>query len=71
MIRRVLRIKLFLAATVESLNLKIESFLVEKNMCVGNYIESKLVKAGPIYQFRLVYAEVINDANEAGKEVKK
>ena len=57
--RRVLRQHIFLGSTTEELNAAVETFLVEKNICVGNYIDFKLNKLGSVYQYILVYAELV------------
>lgn len=57
--RRVLRTKIFLGSTTEEVGEKLSSFLEEKNICAGNYIEYKLYKLGNVYQLIFVYAELI------------
>jgi len=57
--RRVLRVRIFLGSTVEEINAQIIPFLVDSNICVGNYIDFKLHKLGNVYQLIFVYAELI------------
>lgn len=62
--RRVLRIKLFFASTIEEIDFQITKFLVDEQICVGNYVESGLAKLGNIYQFKLIYAEADDSEEE-------
>lgn len=58
---RVLRTKMFLASTLGSIEYMFQEFLEEKNICVGNYVDVKLLKRGHIYQLIFIYAKVIDD----------
>ena len=58
--RRVLRHKFFLGSTTEEIENLSDEFLKKQNICVGNYVDIKLFKLGNVYQYILVYAEVIN-----------
>lgn len=57
--QRVLRTKLFLGSTTEEIEEKLHSFLEEKNVCPGNYIDYQLYKLGEVYQLIFVFAELI------------
>lgn len=59
--RRVLRQKMFLGSTTEELQIGLDEFLLKSNICVGNYIDSKLYKLGNVYQMQLFYAELIEE----------
>jgi hypothetical protein len=59
MIRRVLRQHIFLGSTTEEINAKVDEFLLQKQICVGNYVDFKLEKLGNVYQYIFVYAELI------------
>ena len=59
--RRVIRQKIFLGSTIEEINIAFDSFLEKENICVGNYIDSKLYKLGGVYQFQFFYAKVIEN----------
>jgi len=56
---RVLRIKMFLGSTVETVEGNLTAFLESKNLCVGNFVDVRLYKLGQVYQLILVYAELI------------
>jgi len=58
--RRVLRQKIFLGSTTEEVDEKVGIFLVDKNICIGNYADIKMFKLGRVYQYVLVYAELID-----------
>lgn len=58
---RVVRTKIFLASTIETLEYLFSHFLEEQNICVGNYVDLKLYKKGGTYQLIFVYAKVIDD----------
>ncbi|GAF77784.1 unnamed protein product [marine sediment metagenome] len=45
----------------EEINDKINIFLNERNICIGNYTDIKLFKLGNVYQYILVYAELIEE----------
>ena len=57
--KRILKIEIFLGSTTEEINLKIDNFLNEKELCPGNYIDIKLFKLGNVYQGVLIYAKLI------------
>ena len=61
MIRRVLNQRIFLGSTIEEVNSKVNEFLRERDICVGNYVDCKLSKLGGVYQYILIFAEVINE----------
>lgn len=58
---RVLRTKMFLASTIGTIEYMFQSFLEKENICVGNYVDIKLLKRGGIYQLIFVYAKVVDD----------
>ena len=57
--RRVLRQKMFLGSTIDEIEEKVDKFLKNSNICIGNYVDVKLFKLGNAYQEILVYAELI------------
>ena len=62
MMDRVLRQKIFLGSTTETINDEVDRFLIKKNLCVGNYVDVKLVKLGNVYQYILIYAELVENS---------
>jgi len=68
MSRRVLRIEIFLGSTTEEVNRSLSKFL-SQNICVGNYVDTKLYKLGSVYQLVLAYTEVVEhkQGEEHGK----
>jgi len=61
MIRRILRMKMFLGSTTEEIEAALGEFLARELICVGNYVDAKLSKLGGVYQMILVYAEVVTE----------
>jgi len=63
--RRVLRIKMFLASTLEEMQQDMDVWLEKNNICPGNYTASDLYKHGGVYQMVIWYATVV-EASDAG-----
>ena len=40
---------------------KVEQFLEENNVCLGNFVDAKLFKLGNVYQYILYYGIVITE----------
>ena len=57
--RRVIRQEMFLGSTIEEISHQVNMFLLQNNICVGNYIDIKLFKRGNVYQYVFIYAELI------------
>lgn len=57
--RRQLRTKIFLGSTTEEINKALEKFYKENEICLGNYRDHQLYKLGGVYQFVLIYAELV------------
>ena len=60
--RRVIRMHIFLGSTTEEVNAAASAFFVEKQICVGNYVDCRLYKLGSVYQLVFIYAELIPGA---------
>jgi len=60
MVKRVLRIKIFAASTVEALERKAGVWLAGENVCLGNYVDARLNQLGNVYQLVLVYGEAVD-----------
>ncbi|MFW6007949.1 MAG: hypothetical protein ACOCP8_01680 [archaeon] len=56
---RQLRVKYFLGSTIEEIENQEFNFLVNNNMCPGNFVYEKLYKYGSVYQKVLYYAKLI------------
>lgn len=61
MIQRLLRLKTFLASTLEELEEQARRWLIENQVCPGNLVSFKLYKHGGVYQL-LVWHAVVEDA---------
>ena len=60
--RRVLRSSMFLGSTLEEVEEEFGCFLIDKNVCPGNYVDIKLYKHGNVYQLIFVYAKLQHKA---------
>lgn len=61
---RVLRTKFFLGSTTEEIEKAQETWLINNEICPGNYIEHQLYKLGDVYQAVLIYAQFISKEEE-------
>ena len=56
--RRLLRLKTFLGSTLEEIEGSVQCWLVAKQVCPGNLVDSKLYKHGSVYQLLVWHAVV-------------
>jgi hypothetical protein len=54
---RVTRLKIFVASTLEDIEMKFDSFFTA--LCPGNVLSTKLYRLGGVYQYEVLYAIVL------------
>jgi len=60
-ITRLTRTKFFYFSTLELLEHKVNKFLKEKELCPANFLDGELYMHDGVYQYVLVYVEVVEN----------
>lgn len=57
---RVVRLKIFIGSTVDEISREFNSFFMD-DLCPGNVIKTQLYKYGNVYQYEVLYAQLLKE----------